>query len=53
MVAGKVNGTAAQLRGVLLVQGDYRLAVLFDRVFPGLPRSRPKLASAAAGRAAR
>jgi putative sterol carrier protein len=40
MVTGRVNGMAALLRGVLVVEGDLGLIALFARVFPGPPRSR-------------
>ena len=55
MVAGKANATAAQLRGALVTEGDIRLSVLFQRVFPGMPRSRPRPAATASetGRTAR
>jgi putative sterol carrier protein len=39
---GEVNAIAALLRGVLAVEGDWRLAVLFQRLFPGPPASAKK-----------
>jgi ubiquinone biosynthesis protein UbiJ len=38
---GEVNAFAATLRGALAVQGDPRLLVLFQRLFPGPPSTRP------------
>ena len=38
MAAGKVNAFAAVLRGAIKIEGDPRLLVLFQRLFPG-PRS--------------
>jgi len=40
MVQGRENGMAAALRGVLVAQGDLGLVLLFQRLFPGPPRSR-------------
>jgi putative sterol carrier protein len=42
MVTGKVNATAAVLRGLLETEGNLGLVVLFQRLFPGPPRSRAK-----------
>ncbi len=42
MVAGRVNAMAATLRGVLSIEGDPTLLVLFQRVFPGPPPAKPK-----------
>ena len=36
---GRVNVVAAYLRGMVAIEGDLELAVLFQRVFPGPPRS--------------
>jgi putative sterol carrier protein len=38
IASGKVNAFAAVLRGAVTVEGDPRLLVLFQRLFPG-PRS--------------
>ena len=35
MVQGRVNGTAAALRGLLSVDGNIGLLMLFQRLFPG------------------
>ena len=40
IAGGQVNVVAAYLRGVVAIEGDLELAVLFQRVFPGPPRSR-------------
>ena len=50
MASGKVNAMAAVLRGDLAVEGNAELLVLFQRLLPGPPRRRRKLASTAAGR---
>jgi hypothetical protein len=47
MVAGRVNAMAATLRGVLSVEGDPKILVLFQRALPG--PSKPRR-SAPAGR---
>jgi putative sterol carrier protein len=39
IAGGQVNVVAAYLRGVVAIEGDLELAVLFQRVFPGPPRS--------------
>ena len=39
IAGGRVNVVAAYLRGVVAIEGDLELAVLFQRVFPGPPRS--------------
>jgi hypothetical protein len=36
-VEGTVNTMAAFLRGVITVEGDFGLLILFDRLFPGPP----------------
>jgi hypothetical protein len=36
---GTANATAAQLRGALVVEGDLHLLMVFQRLFPGPPRS--------------
>jgi putative sterol carrier protein len=39
MVQGRVNATAAMLRGLVSVEGNLGLLMLFQRLFPGPPRS--------------
>jgi putative sterol carrier protein len=49
IASGKTNAMAALLRGAMGVEGDVQLLVLFQRLLPGLSRSRrprPKAASA-------
>jgi hypothetical protein len=54
LVTGRANATAALLRGALAVEGDANLLVLFQRLFPGPPRSRKqKRTRSRAGRRAR
>jgi putative sterol carrier protein len=52
MVTGRVNAIAATLRGVLVPEGDLGLVILFQRLFPGPPRSsrRPRARAAGAKR---
>ena len=38
----EVNAMAALLRGAMGVEGDVELLVLFQRLFPGPPRSRSR-----------
>ena len=40
IVTGKENATAALLRGLLAVEGNPQLLVLFQRLFPGPPNGR-------------
>lgn len=40
IVSGRLNAVAAVLRGELAVEGDWRLLVLVQRLFPGPPRKR-------------
>jgi ubiquinone biosynthesis protein UbiJ len=42
LVRGEVNAMAAVLRGALAVDGDPELLVLFQRLLPGPPASRPR-----------
>jgi putative sterol carrier protein len=42
LVSGQANPVVALLRGDLLLMGDYNLAILFQRVFPGPRSSRRK-----------
>lgn len=39
MAAGEVNAFAAALRGLIDIEGSPELLVLFQRLFPGPPRS--------------
>jgi SCP-2 sterol transfer family len=39
MAAGTANATAAALRGLVATEGDLRLIIQFQRLFPGPPRS--------------
>ena len=40
IAAGEVNTFAAALRGLIDIEGSPELLVLFQRLFPGPPRSR-------------
>jgi putative sterol carrier protein len=40
VVTGQVNFWAAILRGVVAVEGDLELGAMFQRLFPGPPKSR-------------
>ncbi len=50
VASGRTNLMAALLRGAMSVEGDVRLLVLFQRLFPGPPRSRRRRPSAASAR---
>jgi putative sterol carrier protein len=52
IVTGRANAMAAILRGLLALEGDLGLVILFQRLFPGPPRSRAK-DSAKQGRSGR
>lgn len=41
LAIGELNPIAAVLRGELAVEGDWRLLVLVQRLFPSPPRTRP------------
>lgn len=41
VASGRSNPVAAVLRNELSVQGDWRLLVLVQRLFPGPPKARP------------
>jgi putative sterol carrier protein len=41
IATGRTNPIAAVLRNELSVQGDWRLLVLVQRLFPGPPKARP------------
>ncbi len=47
IASGKTNAFAALLRGAMGVEGDVQLLVLFQRLFPGPPRSRRRRSTAA------
>ena len=49
IVGGSVNTMAASLRGVLEVEGDPELVVLFRRMFPDHPDRREATTAAAKG----
>jgi putative sterol carrier protein len=40
IVSGRLNAVAAVLRGDIAVEGDWRLLVRMQRLFPGPPRRR-------------
>lgn len=40
LASGELNGVAAVLRGELVAEGNWKLLVLFQRLFPGKPPSR-------------
>ena len=42
VATGELNAVAAVLRGELAVQGDWRLLVLVQRLFPGSPSARKR-----------
>jgi ubiquinone biosynthesis protein UbiJ len=42
LASGELNGVAATLRGEFHVEGDWRLLVLFQRLFPGRDPSAAK-----------
>jgi putative sterol carrier protein len=42
VASGRSNPIAAVLRNELAVQGDWRLLVLVQRLFPGPPKARPR-----------
>ena len=46
VASGQVNAVAAVLRGEIAVEGDWRLLVLFQRLFPGPSAARSKAKSA-------
>ena len=46
VASGQVNAVAAMLRGEIAVEGDWRLLVLFQRLFPGPSAARSKAKSA-------
>jgi putative sterol carrier protein len=42
LATGRVNAVAAMLRGLVGVEGDMNLLVLFQRGFPGPPRPKTR-----------
>jgi putative sterol carrier protein len=42
IAAGKMNATAAVLRGEVAIEGDWELMVFFQRLLPGPPVSRKR-----------
>jgi len=40
LASGRANPVVALLRGDLTFEGDYNLAILFQRLFPGPPKRR-------------
>jgi putative sterol carrier protein len=50
VATGEVNPVAAVLRGAMIVEGDVRLVVLLQRLFPGRPPKgkKPRAAAQAA-----
>jgi len=46
VATGRLNAVAAMLRGEIAVEGDWRLLVLFQRLFPGPSAARSKAKSA-------
>ena len=50
MVTGRVNAMSAALRGVVILEGDPTLLVLFQRALPGPPSSTTGQRPAATGR---
>ena len=47
IATGRVNALAAVLRGLVGIEGDLNMLVLFQRVFPGPPRTRTRKKRAA------
>lgn len=50
MITGSVNAMSAALRGVVSLEGDPTLLVLFQRALPGPPSTAPGRGAAATGR---
>lgn len=50
IASGKTNAMAALLRGAVSIEGDTQVMVLFQRLFPGPPRSRRRRSTAAPAR---
>ena len=50
MITGRVNAMSAALRGVVSLEGDPTLLVLFQRALPGPPSTATAQGAAATGR---
>jgi SCP-2 sterol transfer family len=50
MVTGRVNAMSAALRGVVSLEGDPTLLVLFQRALPGPPSTATRQGASATGR---
>jgi hypothetical protein len=50
MITGRVNAMSAALRGVVSLEGDPTLLVLFQRALPGPPSTSTRQGAAATGR---
>jgi len=50
MVTGRVNAMAGALRGVVSLEGDPTLLVLFQRALPGPPAPAKRVSTAKGGR---
>lgn len=50
MVTGRVNAMAGALRGVVSLEGDPTLLVLFQRVLPGPPAPAKRASATKGGR---
>jgi hypothetical protein len=50
MITGRVNAMSAALRGVVSLEGDPSLLVLFQRALPGPPSTATRQGAAATGR---
>jgi hypothetical protein len=50
MITGTVNAMSAALRGVVSLEGDPTLLVLFQRALPGPPSTSTRQGAAATGR---
>jgi hypothetical protein len=50
MISGRVNAMSAALRGVVSLEGDPTLLVLFQRALPGPPSTATGQGAAATGR---
>jgi putative sterol carrier protein len=50
VASGRANAFSALLRGDVEVEGDVQLLVLFQRLFPGPPRSRRRRATTSPAR---
>jgi putative sterol carrier protein len=49
MVQGRVNAMAAMLRGLISVEGNLGLLMVFQRLFPGPPKAKAAKAAAKRG----